>query len=143
MRIDRLAEAIHADYQDKHKGKEEKAVEWEKLTEEDREANRQQADHIAVKVRAAGGAWKAGLSLSEDDCQKLLANRERLARMEHNRWCAGKRLAGFTYSEKMDRNRRRHANLVPWEQLSKADREKDGNTVNNIDNLLKITDTKA
>lgn len=58
------------------------------------------------------------------------AERELLRRIEHQRWCAYMRAGGYRYSGSRDRSSRNdlaklHPDLVPYDQLSEADRKKD------------------
>jgi hypothetical protein len=98
---------------------------WEDLTEEQKDANRLAADHIAVKFRAVGlvpesgpsirGAW-SGLGATELDI---------LSRMEHERWAAPLWMAGWTVGEQRNDELRIHPNLVPYDDLDEGTREYD------------------
>lgn len=90
---------------------------WDLLPEEDRESYRQQADHLAIKLRAIGGgcapvsgAGKVPVPLSPSEV-------ETLARMEHARWCAERLLGDWHYGTPSDPARRVDADLVPWNDL--------------------------
>ena len=48
---------------------------------------------------------------------------ETLARMEHDRWLAERRLAGWTQGESRDDARRIHPDLAPYDQLSPEKQE--------------------
>jgi hypothetical protein len=61
---------------------------------------------------------------------------DRLAELEHERWCAERRAQGWRYgAERVDR-RRRHPDLVPWEDLSDDSKEKDRDAVRWITEIL-------
>lgn len=104
---------------------------WNRLREDFRESNRQQADHLMIKLRALGyriagaseEAVPAGFSREE-----ALA----LAAMEHARWCAERFLAGWSYHESRDNARKLHPLLKPWEGLTAEARQ------GNIDAILKV-----
>ena len=59
-----------------------------------------------------------------------------LGRMEQRRWCAERWLAGWSYAEKTDRNARKSAALVPWEELPEVERDKDRRQVDSIPRVL-------
>ena len=71
-------------------------VPWEELAEEFRESCRRQADHIGLKLKAVGCGlapltdWDA--ELFEFTSEEV----EQMARMEHQRWMAERRRAGWT-----------------------------------------------
>lgn len=109
---------------------------WRDYSEEQKDANRLQADHIPVKIRAAGidprsasdpAVWQ---SLSKE----LL---ERLAIMEHARWCADKWMAGWSYAAKRNDTRKQHNNLVPYDQLDEPTKQYDRDTVLKLHRYLK------
>lgn len=85
---------------------------WQDLSEELKAANRDQAVHIGVKLRAIGCAlapnpiWGAPERFDA-------ATVELLARMEHERWCAWLRATG-----------RAHHDLVDWSDLAESSRQK-------------------
>ncbi len=107
---------------------------WERLPEIFKESNRQQADHISVKVRAIGAFKKKGISnkalkrFKDDEV-------EFLAKMEHFRWNAEKYLNGWVLGK--DRDRLESPYLVPWEDLSEQIREYDREAVRNVPLILR------
>lgn len=93
---------------------------WEELPESVRNTNRQQADHVGVKLRAIGcRAVPAGAGATS-----LFAFRgdelERLARMEHARWRAEHLLAGWRCDPTLDPEGRTSPYLVDWDALPAA-----------------------
>lgn len=110
---------------------------WDQLSPEFREMNRQQADHIPVKLRAVGfrlattdaDAEVGRIELSEDEI-------EALAESEHARWCASRRLAGWRYGTTRDDKRKLHPDLIPWSELDEKTREYDRAPVRNLPKLL-------
>jgi len=140
--IDRLARTIHEDYLEKYPPKpgEKPSLAqrpWERLPEDFKQANRAQADHIDVKLRAIGceriSKHEATVSFSFT-AEEI----ETLAETEHRRWMADKRLAGWVYGEKSDRERKLHASLIPWDRLSEEEKQKDRDTVLIIPKLLDL-----
>lgn len=94
------------------------AAPWDLLSEQLRESNRQAADHIPVKLRAAGCHTAR---VSSGDPGELVPNFterevEVLAKMEHRRWMAERFLAGWVLGPK-DHDKRNSPYLVEWEEL--------------------------
>ncbi|MCB2077676.1 MAG: hypothetical protein KDE55_08260 [Novosphingobium sp.] len=93
---------------------------WQDIAETYVHANRAAADHITVKF------WDA--KHSGLDGEELV---EALAVVEHRRWCAERLLDGWIPGER-DNARRMHPNLVPWAELTEADRDKDRDQVRSV-----------
>lgn len=140
--IDRLARTIHQNYLEKYppKSGEKPSLAqrpWQCLPENFKQANRAQADHIDVKLRVIGcervpaQEIAAPFSFTAEEI-------ETLAETEHRRWIADKRLAGWVYGARSDRERKLHASLVPWDQLSEEEKQKDRDTVLIIPKLLDL-----
>ncbi|HQY87769.1 MAG TPA: NAD-binding protein [Tepidisphaeraceae bacterium] len=135
---DRLAEAIHNDYVTRNPTSGERP--WLKLPEELRHANREQADHLTVKLRTLGLKLEPSKSPDTIAFDAVLNDPrllEQLARVEHHRWNASRWLAGYRYGEKQDLIARTHPCLVEWEKLSEADKKKDFDTIHNIPALAR------
>jgi hypothetical protein len=64
------------------------------------------------------------------------AQLEELSIREHKRWAAERERQGWTYGTQRDNARKLHPSLVPWEELSEAEKQKDRDTVNNIPRLI-------
>ena len=136
--LDRLARAVHDDYVAKRVAQgvpmtDPRVAPWGQLSPDVQDSNRQQADHIAVKLRAIGCQVAAepadsAFAFTSDEV-------ELLARMEHARWVADRVLAGWTSGPK-DNRARRTPYLVPWEALGEQEREWDREPVRNIPSLL-------
>jgi hypothetical protein len=108
---------------------------WADLAEVLRESNRDQAAHVAVKLAAIGHVvgplvdWTAaGRSFADADV-------ETMARLEHERWVADRRRAGWRPGAR-DPQRRTTPYLVPWQELSEDVREKDRLFVRALPRLL-------
>ncbi len=93
-------------------------VPWEKLPDPLRESNRRQADHIGMKLKEVGCAvapltdWDADLfAFSPEEV-------ERMAVLEHDRWCAALRREGWTYEPgPKDYDAKTNPYLVSWSKL--------------------------
>lgn len=111
-------------------------VDWNDLPEILKDANRNQADHIATKCRLVTGQARPETSLLSD----LLTgeNIEVLAKIEHRRWVAEKLINGWRYTTgEKDVARRLSPSLIGWEELSESEKQKDRDTILNLPHLLK------
>lgn len=133
--LDKLAVVIHEDYLSKKKSLDPARAShrpWRLLPVDFRNQNRDQADHLGVKLRAIGYDL-------EDDTSSVVISPEKaelLARMEHNRWWAHMALSGWTLNEKKDDLKKRHTDLIPYEQLPDETKQYDRDAVENIPLLL-------
>ncbi len=98
---------------------------WGLLSEGMREANRRQADHIGELVKRVG----CGLNVLWDWTEPVFrfsdADVERLAELEHERWCLEKLQQGWKYAPAPQHpGEKFHPALVLWKDLPEADREK-------------------
>jgi hypothetical protein len=109
---------------------------WDELSEDLRESNRQQADHIHIKLRALGmevaEASDPRLPVKEFTAEQT----EMLAEMEHRRWVAERRVANWTYAPVKNERRRENPNLVAWEKLSEVTKDYDRTAVRQMPALL-------
>ena len=111
---------------------------WDELIESYREANRQQADHISVKLRAVGCVAINKISQqSRPEATWSQSEIEILSKMEHQRWNANRWLEGWQYGPRDD-SKKLHPNLVPWEELDEPTREYDRKAVQQIPALLNL-----
>lgn len=144
-RSDILAERIHATYCNRFGGSGPASQPWERLRETYRKANRRAAAHLPLKLwtlglREPGGSADpfavdphtyenvirpCASSTSED------ALLRRLSRVEHDRWCAERRLDGWRFGEVRDDARRIHPKLIPFDdpRFTDVDIEKDADQV--------------
>lgn len=136
--LDKLARMIHEDYVAKQRkrgsGDSPSTQDWNRLSPEFRDSNRQQADHLPVKLRALGYQIRRIAELEE--APEIPEDRvETLARMEHARWNAERFLTGWTLGEK-DVKLRRSPYLVPYDDLPDDIKGYDVDTVMNIPRLV-------
>jgi hypothetical protein len=141
--LDLMARAIHQHYTQTQLERQAtpnsiNTAGWEELSEDMKNANRAQADHIAYKIaqlgyRTAkkGGSAPTGIPFPGD----ML---ELLAQSEHLRWMANRYLAGWTYAPLRNDGRKQHPSLIPWEQLSAEEKEKDRDTVRLFPEILEL-----
>jgi len=140
--LDALAKAIHEDFRRGEKGRRPDSdlsmKEWDVLNGTFQDSNRQQADHMLVKLRAAGYGSPAEVQL--DGGKRLDDRKEELAKMEHARWSAERWLAGWRLGEQKDLDRKLSPHLKPWDQLAEEVRQYDRDTVTRIPMILKSAD---
>lgn len=141
--IDKLAQYIHNDYFNKIKeaGKvnpeKESHREWEALSEDFKNQNRFQADHIQVKLRSINcEAVPVSDSREEYDFTQDAELVELLSKMEHNRWAAHMAMNGWKYGSVRDDKRKTHTDLIEYEKLSDDIKQYDRDTVLNMKNIL-------
>ena len=108
---------------------------WEDLPENIRDANRMVADHFEIKMRAIGCLLGAidkvqEITLSKDELEVLSI-------MEHARWWADRGLNGWQYGATRDDAQKIHPNMVPYEDLSEADKQKDRDSVMEMTKILR------
>jgi hypothetical protein len=118
--LDLLARAFHSAYLDRREGLDvdkrlySSLYDWVALPEPERSSNRQQADHLATKLRAIGCATSTtvdpGFCFTDEEA--LL-----LARMEHNRWCSGKISNGWQYGPERIESAKLNPVIGKWEDL--------------------------
>jgi voltage-gated potassium channel Kch len=112
-------------------------VPWDELPEDLKNANRRFADGIGAKLKATGCALApAPLTAVGDGFSFSDAEVEDLARLEHDRWVRDKASEGYRYGPERDDTRRIHPLMVPWEELSEDEREKDRSPMRELPRLL-------
>jgi len=124
--LDVLARAVHESYLEQHQALEaDKRLYsslhgWLALSEPVRSSNRQQADHLATKLRAIGCTFSdtidPGFTFTDDEA--LL-----LAKMEHNRWCSEKIAAGWQLGSERIESAKLNPIIKKWEELDLSDKQ--------------------
>jgi len=110
---------------------------WDELPTTFIEANRHQAEHIEIELKAVHcristlTVWEASpLIFSGEEIEKL-------ARLEHDLWCQDKLKAGWHYAPgQQSPTRRKHPDLVSWQELPEPEKEKNREMVRAIPDLL-------
>lgn len=120
---ERLARQIHQRYLRAARGRPSAAssVDWSRLSESMRNANRAQVQGIATKLQALGCVIAVR---NGEDGLITTHEVERLAVLEHLRWCAERSSQGWRFGTVRDDRRRRHPDLVAWAALSDDSKEK-------------------
>ena len=107
-------------------------MEWEKLPESYREDNRNNADHLEVKLRAVNCQLvREGELRGQEPHYFSDEEVEVLAAMEHARWNASKWLDGWRLGPRND-GLKLHDNLVPYLDLPEGIKEYDRDTVRKL-----------
>jgi hypothetical protein len=153
-----LARSIHENYciKEQKKGQTRETnrmlVSWDELGaltekkdgilgEKYRESNRKQANFIWTKLSLVGCEigpvtdWDAPLEFRFSTVET-----ERLSSLEHERWMSEKLEGGWRYGEKRDDAQKIHPSLVPYEDLSEPEKEKDRDTIRQIPEILSRID---
>ncbi len=109
---------------------------WAELDAGFKDSNRQEADHISVKLRAIGCLAMPAKDVPDGATFAFTpAEVEILARMEHARWCAERLLAGWTLGP-TDKPRQVTPYLVPYDDLEEKIKEYDRVAVRSIPQIL-------
>ena len=141
--IEILARAKHDDYVARETARgtaahNPSAVPWEQLPESLRQSNRSFAASVGAKLAAIGAALAPlGAEAPRDDLELDEELLEDLARTEHDRWVADLQADGWrNTSGAKDPEHKLHPLLVPWEELSEPEREKDRDGVRGLPLML-------
>lgn len=149
--IDNIAIQIHNLYMGL--GESELLLNWENLTEREKDFNRFPARHLAIKLRYLKLAM-VPVSNQNSEFKITAIPKEKhtvLAKMEHNRWVAEKILEGYIQLDEvafkgLNLNLRKylhlHKDIKPWEELTKSDQDKDSLFMDNIQKIVSATGNK-
>ena len=139
---DRMARTVHAGYV-QMKGErggdpatDPSMASWARLSDDFRESNRQQTEHLDIKLRTVGCRRRPIAPGESADFAFTEAEIELLAEMEHNRWNAERSLAGWIYGEKKNVPGKISPYIRPWAELSEEIKEYDRDTIRNIPAIL-------
>ncbi len=110
---------------------------WDQIGEDLRQANQEQADHILYKLSLLGYGLENDQQTKGPPIVFSKEEFESLAKLEHLRWSADRRLAGWTYGKIRDNELRRHPMLVPYDELPESEKEKDRQTVRDVPLVLR------
>lgn len=165
QQVEQLAQAIHEQYCATWKASSAELGEpptdskvadktWEELTDDQREANRDQARRIPQKLRSldlvirpVDGPDVHRLVLESEvfpsETQVVVLTEQRvqsLARQEHDEWMVSKEHRGWTSGDKFDEPNKVHNLLIKYDKLSPAQQRLDADPVRNLPALLKLVD---
>lgn len=107
---------------------------WNDLSEDARDSNRAQADHIPYKLAELGLLNQKNV---KNKLRQLAPDEvERLAIAEHDRWSANRILNGWQFGDPRNDKLKLHPSLIPWEKLSESEKQKDRDTVLQLHELV-------
>ena len=117
---------------------------FDDLPDDIRYSNADNAAHIPTKLLSIGyklrevkkGFKPYALRLNDEEI-------ETMARVEHIRWSWEKRLNGWTFGTVKDDKRKTHPSIIPYEQLSEPEKDKDRELVKLIPSFLQDIDYEA
>ena len=153
-----LARAIHENYcnRERLKGQTRESnrllVSWDELGtltarkdgldgKKYQESNRRQANFIWTKLSVVGCSIGPVTDWDAPDTFRFSSEEiESLARLEHERWMDEKTNSGWRYGSLRDDARKLHPSLIPYDQLSEPEKEKDRDTIRQIPGLLSRID---
>jgi len=120
---------------------------WIALSPDERDGNRESADHLWAKFRTLGYELETspiGKPVPSSTLSKEFESRiEEFASSEHYRWMAWRLINGWTYGEERDNSAKKHPDLVSYDDLTEAGREKDRMLVRILPELIEHGRLKA
>ncbi|HVJ45400.1 MAG TPA: RyR domain-containing protein [Luteolibacter sp.] len=120
---------------------------WLALSPDERDGNRESADHLWAKFRTLGYELETspiGKPVPSSTLSKEFESRiEEFASSEHYRWMAWRLINGWTYGEERDNSAKKHPDLVSYDDLTEAGREKDRMLVRILPELIEHGRLKA
>lgn len=134
--VDTLAKSMHAAYRAVATGDSPSNVDWDDLGEDMRNANRRLVVHIAAKLSSAEldiENWIKSIDVDNNNAEfpAFGAIEDKpsmvnvLARLEHERWMADRRLSGWRYGTVRNNPKRIHPDLIPYDALSEQSQSYD------------------
>jgi hypothetical protein len=140
---EQMARTLHENYLDNRRleGKYDPDGEashrsWDHLDETYREANRSLAKDYFKNLERVGYKLVSTTEWVPSEHALSGEEMESLAEAEHQRWCDERTAQGWTYGPVRDNEKRLHPNLVPWSELTDADKEKDRQMMREISRVL-------
>ena len=140
--IELLARAIHRNYVRAQAAVGRTAAdnpslrEWDDLSDGTKEANRTQAADVGRKLAAVGCRIRPWTDWTGDGLAFTPEEIERMAEMEHERWCRERTAEGWTYAPTRDDTRKTTPYLVPWDDLAEDVKDYDRHAVRALPELL-------
>ena len=110
---------------------------WHAIDEDLRQSNRERADHVIYLLGHLGYVVEEARNDGPSPISFNNEVLEQLARLEHMRWTAERRLAWWSFGAIRDNALRRHPLLVPYEALEENEKEKDRQTIRDIPEVLR------
>ena len=108
---------------------------YAKLSEDEKESNRNSVRDISNKLASVGYAMVAA-RCNETKGEFQNDEIEKLAKLEHERWVQKKLNTGWKPAEKTIKEKKLHKDLISWDKLTEDDKEKDRILVRGIPKIL-------
>lgn len=128
-----LARAIHEEYLIHHKAENPSInpslVPWEDLSEGLKESNRDQADHIGVRLKAIGCGIAPLIEWYAESFEFSTEEVELMAEMEHERWVKERLSKGWKFGSTKNVEKKISPYLIPWRELTEKVKEEDRNPI--------------
>lgn len=140
--LEELAKAAHALYCERAQERGETQDgntalrHWQELPEDFKEANRANIADVPNKIRLLGYELTSAYGIPPSALKLSDAKLEELSVLDHERWMNERRRSGWTYAPIRDSARKHHPSMIPWEDLSDSEKEKDRDTVRNLPLLI-------
>jgi voltage-gated potassium channel Kch len=110
---------------------------WEQLSDDMRRSNYAQAGYIDANLHSLGYVLAPLTDWDAEDFRFTDAEVDHMAQLEHERYVAEKKAAGWSYApEPKDELRKTNPTLVPWDVLPDVERKKDRDICYNLPTLL-------
>ena len=141
-----LAREIHKEYvrNESRKGNTPETnpnmVDWDQLSNDIKEMNRDQADDIGYLLDAIRCDILPWIDFGMDEFKFSPEEIEILSKMEHERWCKLKFEQGWVYGPTKNEKKKEHPSLIAWDDMrfSESEKEKDRNTVRQAPHFLAL-----
>lgn len=134
-----IAQVIHErfrlDQKDKKKADDPAMQPWDKLEEGLKESNRQQADHIPVKLNAVGYGFVPIVGRKAKPATFTKDEIEKMAELEHERWVEEREAEGWKIGPR-NPDKKISPHLIGWDELEDDIKEYDRNAVRAIPELM-------
>jgi hypothetical protein len=137
-----LARAIHDDYLRNAVRRGEtpetnrSVVPWDDLSANLKESNRNQAENIALKLNRFGYEFAMTADWDHPPLKFPEDEVEEMAKMEHTRFVDERIRKGWRLGDVKDDIRKISPTLIPWEELSQEEKDKDRDPVRSIPEFL-------
>ena len=131
-----LARAIHEDYLTQQKSENQtidpSTEPWEDLSEDIKESNRDQADHIGVRLKSIGCGIAPLTEWDADSFEFTTEEVELMAEMEHERWIKERSSKGWKFGHTKNVEKKISPYLIPYRELTEEVKEYDRNPIRKI-----------
>lgn len=137
--LESIAQQIHKKYLATLKDRSGPAGrDWSELPARYRDSTRIQVLSLVFKLACLGYTIESAMAEPAKLKAKIDDQIEELSEAEHKRWMIEKRLMGWTHASERNEITKKHPSLVPYSQLSEAEKEKDRVTWREIADVIEM-----